>query len=80
MRWKAQLVVLGLNGRIRRTPGYAGGYLFARWCPECRFPSMPKPARKQGGNLSVTFAIRSIKIHDPAATTINSVSQGKIVG
>ena len=27
MRWKAQLVVLGLNGRIRRTPGYAGGYL-----------------------------------------------------
>ena len=28
MRWKAQLVVLGLNGRIRRTPGYAGGYLF----------------------------------------------------
>ena len=29
MRWKAQLVVLGLNGRIRRTPGYAGGYLFA---------------------------------------------------
>lgn len=30
MRWKAQLVVLGLNGRIRRTPGYAGGYLFQR--------------------------------------------------